>query len=106
MTDDFGQSIQASCREVDPAQVIAVARLAIQQPEQRERYRHTPVSTLGVYSMSLRLSTLDTYPFAVLTRSRCCSRSCAASSISLCRHSEARYTQAMRPVRWTRRKSP
>jgi hypothetical protein len=33
-------------------------------------------------------------------------RSWAASSISLCRHSDARYTQAMRAVRCTRRRSP
>lgn len=38
----------------------------------------------------------NSYP---LVRSRCCSRPCAASSISLWRHSEARYTQAISPVR-------
>jgi hypothetical protein len=38
--------------------------------------------------------------------SRCCRRSWAASSTSLCRHSAARYWQAIKPVRCTRRKSP
>jgi hypothetical protein len=38
--------------------------------------------------------------------SRCWSRSWAASSTDLCLHSAARYTQAMRPLRWTRRRSP
>ena len=41
-----------------------------------------------------------------LTRSRRCRRSCAASSTSLWRHSAARYTHAISPVRWMRRKSP
>jgi hypothetical protein len=41
-----------------------------------------------------------------LTRSRCWSRSWAASSTCLWRHSAARYWQAIRPMRWTRRKSP
>ena len=41
-----------------------------------------------------------------VVRSRCCRRSCAASSTSLCRHSDARYTQAISPVRCTRRRSP
>ena len=38
--------------------------------------------------------------------SRSWSRSCAASSMSLCRHSDARYTQAISPVRCNRRRSP
>jgi membrane-associated phospholipid phosphatase len=38
--------------------------------------------------------------------SRSCRRSWAASSMSLCRHSDARYTQAISAVRCTRRKSP
>jgi NADH:ubiquinone oxidoreductase subunit K len=38
--------------------------------------------------------------------SRRCRRSWAASSTSLCRHSAARYMQAMMPIRWMRRKSP
>ena len=42
---------------------------------------------------------------AVLRSSRW-SRSLAASSIALWRHSAARNWQAMRPIRWTRRKSP
>ncbi len=42
-------------------------------------------------------------PLALSSR---CSRSCAASSTSLWRHSAARYTHAIRPVRWSRRKSP
>ena len=41
-----------------------------------------------------------------LARSSSCSSSCAASSTSLCRHSAARYTHAIRPVRCSRRKSP
>ena len=41
-----------------------------------------------------------------LLRSRRWSRSLAASSIALWRHSAARNWQAMRPIRWTRRKSP
>jgi hypothetical protein len=41
-----------------------------------------------------------------LLRSRRCSRSWAASSISLCRHSAARYWQAIIPIRCRRRKSP
>ena len=40
------------------------------------------------------------------TLSRRCSSSCAASSTALCRHSAARYSQAISPVRWMRRKSP
>lgn len=35
-----------------------------------------------------------------------CRRSWAASSTSLCRQCDARYTQAIRAVRWTRRRSP
>ena len=42
---------------------------------------------------------------ALVLSSSCRSR-CAASSISLWRHSAARYWQAIRPVRCTRRKSP
>ena len=38
--------------------------------------------------------------------SRYWSRSWAASSTALWRHSDARYTQAIRPMRWTRRRSP
>ena len=38
-----------------------------------------------------------------LVRSRSWSSSWAASSTSLCRHSAARYTQAISPDRWTRR---
>ena len=38
--------------------------------------------------------------------SRCCRRSWAASSTALWRHSDARYTHAMSPLRCTRRKSP
>src|SRR5207248_2235292 len=38
--------------------------------------------------------------------SRYCRRSWAASSMALCRHSAARYWQAMMPMRWRRRKSP
>jgi len=38
--------------------------------------------------------------------SRRCRSSWAASSTSLCRHSAARYMQAMIPMRWTRLKSP
>ena len=34
-----------------------------------------------------------------LARSSNCNSSCAASSTSLCRHSAARYTHAIRPVR-------
>ena len=45
-------------------------------------------------------------PDQAVVASRCCSRSWAASSMSLCRHSAARYWQAMRPERWRRRKSP
>jgi CheY-like chemotaxis protein len=41
-----------------------------------------------------------------VSRSSRCSRSWAASSISLCRHSAARYMQAMMPIRWMRLKSP
>ena len=41
-----------------------------------------------------------------LVWSRYWRRSCAASSMSLCRHSEARYTQAISPVRCSRRRSP
>ena len=41
-----------------------------------------------------------------LFRSRYCRSSYAASSTSLCRHSAARWWQAIRPIRCTRRKSP
>ncbi len=47
-----------------------------------------------------------TDPVHVDMLSRRCRSSWAASSISLCRHSAARYWQAMMPMRWTRRKSP
>ena len=41
-----------------------------------------------------------------VSRSSRCRRSWAASSMSLCRHSAARYRQAMMPIRWMRLKSP
>jgi hypothetical protein len=41
-----------------------------------------------------------------LRRSRYWSSLCAASSISLCRHSAARYWQAISPIRCSRLKSP
>lgn len=45
-------------------------------------------------------------PPQALVSSRCCRSSWAASSTSLWRHSAARYWYAIRPMRWTRRKSP
>jgi hypothetical protein len=41
-----------------------------------------------------------------LRLSRCWRRSWAASSTALWRHSAARYWQAIKPMRWRRRKSP
>ena len=65
--------------------------------------RHTPTSTAPSCRSTCSSTTSDRceprrrrHP---LTRSRCCSRSWAASSTSLCRHSAARYTHAIRPVR-------
>ena len=81
----------------------------------------------GKYSGTIKLSTADARKAQKLTvtvsyngvkpakkrrdrqavsASRRCSRSCAASSISLWRHSDARYTHAISPVRCMRRKSP
>ena len=45
-------------------------------------------------------------PLRRWSSSRYCSSSCAASSTSLCRHSAARNWHAIRPLRWSRRKSP
>ena len=45
-------------------------------------------------------------PSYIVSRSSRWRSSCAASSISLCRHSAARYMQAMMPIRWMRLKSP
>ena len=53
-------------------------------------------------STARRRSPRDQARFA----SRCWRRSWAASSISLWRHSAARNWQAIRPIRWIRRKSP
>ena len=80
---------------------VAIRQLVCSQ---RRQDRHRRPRGSSVWPARFRNSEMRTGQAPALS-SRC-SRSCAASSISLWRHSAALYWQAIRPARWTRRKSP